>query len=175
MPDLERLPIGDGAPDVVHVVVEVSVGSRNKYEYDPHLGVMVRDRVLPGAVRYPADYGFIPSTEAGDGDPLDVVLAAYDSAIPGSVVRARPIGALDLVDASGPEWTVLAVPDDDPRFEDIRELEDLPAQNRREIEQFFTTYKRLEGDVDVELRGWSGRAETLDIIREAHRAAARPD
>jgi inorganic pyrophosphatase len=167
MPDLEKLPIGDDAPDVINVVVEIPVGSRNKYEYDGELGVVVRDRVLPGALRYPADYGFIPSTVAADGDPLDVMVAAYDGAFPGCVVRARPIGALRLQDASGPEHNVLAVPDDDPRFADIAELEDLPAQNLREIEQFFATYKTLEGDESVEIHGWVGRAEVLALIRDS--------
>jgi inorganic pyrophosphatase len=128
MPNLEKLPIGDDAPHVVNVVVEAPVGSRNKYEYDADLGVVARDRVLPGAVRYPADYGFIPSTVAADGDPLDVFVAAYDGAFPGCVLRARPIGALALRDASGEERTVLAVPDDDPRFADIRGLEDIPSR-----------------------------------------------
>jgi inorganic pyrophosphatase len=165
MPDLEKLPIGDDAPELVNAVIEVPVGSRNKYEYDPDLGVLARDRVLPGAVRYPADYGFIPSTVAADGEPLDVVVAAYDAATPGSVVRVRPVGVLELRDASGLEANVLAVPDDDPRFADIRRLEDLPAQSLREIEQFFATYKSLEGDGEVEIRGWSGLDEVHDLIR----------
>jgi inorganic pyrophosphatase len=167
MTDLEKLPIGDDAPEVVNAVIEVPVGSRNKYEYDPDLGVLARDRVLPGAVRYPADYGFIPSTSAADGDPLDVVVAAYDGAFPGCVVRVRPIGALELRDSSGLEHNVLAVPDDDPRFADIRRLEDLPEQNLREIESFFATYKQLEGDDDVEIRGWSGVEETYELIRSS--------
>ena len=82
--NLESLPIGEGAPRLVNAVVEVPVGSRNKYEYEPDLGVIVRDRVLPGAVRYPTDYGFVPSTLTDRGDALDIVVAAYDPAFPGS-------------------------------------------------------------------------------------------
>jgi inorganic pyrophosphatase len=166
MPDLENLPIGDGAPAVVNALIEVPVGSRNKYEYDPELGVITRDRVLPGAVRFPADYGFIPSTRSTDGEPLDVIVAAYDGAFPGCVVRVRPIGALEIEDASGVEPNVLAVPDDDPRFADIRELEDLPVQNLREIEQFFAVYKELEGDESVEIRGWCGVDEVHGLISD---------
>jgi inorganic pyrophosphatase len=110
----------------------------------------VRDRVLPGAVRYPTDYGFVPSTLTDRGDALDIVVAAYDPAFPGCVVRARPIGALDITDSKGEEHNVLAVPDDDPRFAEISALEDLPDQNLREIEQFFEVYKWLEGDEEVE-------------------------
>lgn len=171
MVDLEQLPAGDDAPSVVHVVVEVPVGSRNKYEYDQELGALVRDRVLPGAVRYPTDYGFIPSTVAADGEALDVVLAAYDPAVPGSVVRARPIGILHLQDASGEDRNIIAVPDDDERFADIHDIDDLPEANRREISQFFLTYKQLEGDDEAELRGWLDADAARDLIREAMDAA----
>jgi inorganic pyrophosphatase len=171
MVDLERLPAGDDAPSIVHVVVEVPVGSRNKYEYDQELGVLVRDRVLPGAVRYPTDYGFIPSTVAADGEALDVVLAAYDPAVPGSVVRARPIGVLHLQDASGEDRNIVAVPDDDERFAEIRDIDDLPEANRREISQFFLTYKQLEGDDEAALRGWLAADEARELIRQAMDAA----
>jgi inorganic pyrophosphatase len=94
--DLEALPIGEDAPGLVNVVVEVPVGSRNKYEYEPELGVIMRDRVLPGNVRFPADYGFVPSTESADGEPLDAMVAAYDPVFPGCVIRARVVGALEM-------------------------------------------------------------------------------
>src|SRR5215212_590273 len=101
--NLGTLPIGDDAPRLLNAVIEVPVGSRNKYEYEPDLGVIMRDRVLPGAVRYPTDYGFVPSTLTDRGDALDVVVAAYDPAFPGCVVRARPIGALHITDSKGEE------------------------------------------------------------------------
>ena len=101
--NLETLPIGEDAPRLVNAVIEVPVGSRNKYEYEPDLGVIMRDRVLPGAVRYPTDYGFVPSTLTDRGDALDIVVAAYDPAFPGCVVRARPIGALHITDSKGEE------------------------------------------------------------------------
>ena len=171
--NLENLPIGEDAPRLVNAVVEVPAGSRNKYEYEPDLGVIMRDRVLPGAVRYPTDYGFVPSTLTDRGDPLDIVVAAYDPAFPGCVVRARPVGALHIADSKGEEHNVLAVPDDDPRFADIQALEDLPDQNLREIEQFFEVYKRLEGDEEVEILGWLGLDETQEMIRGCAQAYAR--
>jgi inorganic pyrophosphatase len=171
--NLETLPIGEDAPRLVNVVIEVPVGSRNKYEYEPDLGVIVRDRVLPGAVRYPTDYGFVPSTLTDRGDTLDIVVAAYDSAFPGCVVRARLIGALHIADSKGEEYNVLALPDDDPRIADMRALEDLPDQNLREIEQFFDVYKRLEGDEEVEILSWLGLDETHELIREYAQAYAR--
>jgi inorganic pyrophosphatase len=171
--NLETLPIGEDAPRLVNAVIEVPVSSRNKYEYESDLGVIMRDRVLPGAVRYPTDYGFVPSTLTDRGDPLDIVVAAYDPAFPGCVVRARPIGALHIADSKGEERNVLAVPDDDPRFAEIGALEDLPDQNLREIEQFFEVYKRLEGDEEVEVLGWLDLDETHELLRGCAQAYAR--
>ncbi len=168
--DLENLPIGEDAPELVNVVVEVPVGSRNKYEYEPELGAIMRDRVLPGNVRYPADYGFVPSTVSTDGEPLDIMVAAYDPVFPGCVVRARVIGALEMAGGSGTEPNIFAVPDDDPRFDDIKTLEDMPEQNLREIENFFVVFKRLEGDEEAEVQGWRGLEETHEIIRESIQA-----
>jgi inorganic pyrophosphatase len=167
--DLEALPIGEEAPEFVNVVVEVPVGSRNKYEYEPELGIIMRDRVLPGNVRFPADYGFVPSTVGADGEPLDAMVAAYDPVFPGCVVRARVIGALEVAEEGGPEYNIFAVPNDDPRFNDIKALKDLPEQNLREIEQFFTTFKRLEGDEKAEVQGWCGSEEAYEIIRRSAR------
>ena len=167
--DLELLPIGEDAPELVNVVVEVPVGSRNKYEYEPELGVIVRDRVLPGNIRYPADYGFVPSTEGADGEPLDIMVAAYDPVFPGCVVQARVVGALEMTEAEESEYNIFAVPSGDPRFDDITTLEDMPEQNLHEIEQFFVAFKRLEGDEDAEVQGWCGPEETYEIIRQSTR------
>ena len=168
-PDLEALPIGENAPRVVHAVVEVPVGSRNKYEYDEELGAVMLDRVLPGSLRYPADYGFIPSTQTERGDALDVFVAAYDAVFPGCVVRVRPVGALETSDSKGHEFNIFAVPVDDPRFQDIGSLDDLPGQSLREVEQFYSTYKRLEGDEEIELLGWRSVEEAQEIIARCTR------
>lgn len=154
---------------LVNAVVEIPAGSRNKHEYDPDLRVMVRNRVLLGAVRYPTGYGFILSTVADDGDPLDIVVAAYDPAFPGCIVRVRPIGALDMSDSSSRDRTILAVPDDDPRFADIKNLEDLPDQNLTEVEEFFEVYKRLEGGKEVEIHDWLSLEKAHEIIRDSAR------
>jgi inorganic pyrophosphatase len=159
--DLEALPIGEDAPALVNVVIEVPVGSRNKYEYEPELGVIVRDRVLPGNVRFPADYGFLPSTESADGEPLDAMVAAYDPVFPGCVLKARVVGALEMDEGGETEYNIFAVPNDDPRFDDM------PEQNLREIEQFFVAFKRLEGDEGAEVRGWCGQKEAYEIIRRS--------
>lgn len=167
--DLEALPIGEGSPEVVNVVVEVPVGSRNKYEYEPELGVIMLDRVLPGNVRYPVDYGFVPSTEGADGEPLDAMVAAYEPVFPGCVLKARIVGALEMSEGGETEYNVFAVPEGDARFDDIETLEDMPEQNLREIEQFFIAFKRLEGDEGAEVQGWHGLEETHEIIRNSAR------
>ncbi|WP_207957193.1 inorganic diphosphatase [Rubrobacter tropicus] len=163
--DLEALPLGDDAPRVVNAVVEIPVGSRNKYEWFPGLGLIGRDRVLPGNVRYPVEYGFLPSTNY-QGDPFDVLVAAYEPTFPGCVIKARPVGAMHLTDTEGEEHKILAVPDDDPRFDAIETIDDFPEQNLHEIEQFLEVYKRLEGDERAEVHGWLSLEETYDLIRK---------
>ena len=165
--DLEALPIGEDTPQIVNVVVEVPVGSRNKYEYEPEMGMFMRDRVLPGNVRYPADYGFVPSTVSTDGEPLDIVVAAYDPVFPGCLIRARVMGALRIAKNGETEPNIFAVPVDDARFDDIESLEDIPEQNLREIEQFFETYMQLEGNDDAQVQDWAGLEETYEIIRDS--------
>ncbi len=98
MANLKSLPVGKGAPEVVHMVIEVPRGSGNKYEYDPELGAIKLDRVLPGAQFYPGDYGFIPSTLAEDGDPLDGLVLSTYPLLPGVVVEVRVVGLLLMED-----------------------------------------------------------------------------
>jgi inorganic pyrophosphatase len=101
------------------------------------------------------------------------MVAAYDPVFPGCVIRARVVGALEMDEGGETEYNIFAVPDDDPRFNDIEALEDMPEQNLREIEQFFEVYKRLEGDEDVEILGWQGFDDTQELIGECMRAYAR--
>ena len=166
--DIEALPIGEDAPELVNIVVEVPVESRNKYEWEPEMGVIVRDRVLPGNVRFPADYGFIPSTiSAADGEPVDAVVFAFDPVFPGCVVQGRIVGALEVIEAGNTEYNIFAVPDKDPRFDDIDSLVDPPDQNLREVEQFYVTFRQLECDEEAEVRGWHGLEKAYEVIRES--------
>ena len=140
------------------------MGSRNKYKYDEELGATALDQLLPGSLRYPADYGFIPSTETERGDALDVFVAAYDAVFPGCIVRVRPVGALETSDSKGHGFNIFAVPVGDPRFAGIESLDDLRGQSLLEVEQFYSTYKKLEGDDGVELLGWRSAEEAREII-----------
>lgn len=166
MANLKTLPVGKKAPDIVHMVVEVPCGSANKYEYNPDLQVIKLDRVLPTSHSYPGDYGFIPSTLAEDGDPLDgVVLSSYPL-LPGVVVDIRPVGLIEMQDEKGGDSKVLAVIAEDPRFDSILDLNDVPGAHKDEIQHFFETYKDLEKHKGkwVKVTGWKDRAAALTEI-----------
>ncbi|MGI8826514.1 MAG: inorganic diphosphatase [Chloroflexota bacterium] len=150
------------------VIIEIPQGSRNKYEYDHDSGVIHLDRVLHSSVHYPTDYGFIPDTLSEDGDPLDVLVVVYEPTFPGCRLLARPIGVLHMRDDKGKDEKILAVPDGDPRFDDIDRLGDLSPHWLREIENFFATYKLLE-DKATDLDGWADEREAQRIIDDARR------
>ena len=150
----------------VEVRIEIPRGSRNKYEYDVKEGVFRLDRVLYSSVHYPTDYGFIPGSCAPDGDPLDVMVLVEEPTFPGCLVRARPIGLLKMQDEKGGDDKVLAVLNDDPRFEEVRDLGQLAVHWLREIENFFRTYKLLEG-VETEVFSWEGAQSAWDMILES--------
>jgi inorganic pyrophosphatase len=150
----------------LEVTVEIPSGSRNKYEFDHQRHRYVLDRVLFSSVHYPCDYGFIEGTLAEDGDPLDTLVVISEPTFPGCVVRARPVGVLDMTDDKGHDYKVLAVAHDDPRYEQTRVLDDLSPHLLREIENFFATYKELEGR-ETQVRGWLGIDEAWQIIEAA--------
>jgi len=151
------------------VVVEITKGNRNKYEYDHDTSRIVLDRVLHSSVHYPTDYGFIPDTLAEDGDPLDALIVTNEPTFPGCVVKARPIGRLDMRDEKGPDHKVLAVPVGDPRFDEIRDLGDLSHHWLLEIETFFQTYKALEDKI-TDVEGWENAEAAWTLIKTARRA-----
>jgi inorganic pyrophosphatase len=153
----------------IEVTVEIPSGSRNKYEYDHERHRFVLDRILYSSVHYPCDYGFLEGTMADDGDPLDVLVVISEPTFPGCVVRARPVGALDMRDDKGHDYKILAVATDDPRWDETHTLEDLSAHRLREVENFFQIYKELEGR-EVEVMGWLGVAEAWQIIDDSLRA-----
>jgi len=156
----------------VEALIEIPMGSRNKYEYDEETGRIKLDRVLYSSVHYPTDYGFIPETLAPDGDHLDILVVTHSPTFPGCIVEARPIGGLDMEDEAGSDFKVLAVTIGDPRFDEIRQLEDLPTHWLREIETFFDTYKILEPKT-TEIKGWHTLDEAIEVIDNARIAYRR--
>ncbi len=149
--------------DTIEVWIEIPRGSRNKYEYDLDTGRFRLDRVLYASVHYPAEYGFIPGTRAPDGDPLDALVLTYEPTFPGCIVPARPVGVLDMRDENGLDQKILAVPTGDPRFDGVNDLDDLQRHWLLEIENFFATYKTLEGTT-TEIHGWLKAEAAWEII-----------
>jgi len=167
--------LGSGSPDrSVDVLVEIPRGSRQKYELDQKTGRIRLDRVLFSSVHYPADYGFIMDTLGGDGDPLDALVVVEEPTFPGCVVPARPIGTLFMSDEHGQDEKILTVPVGDPRFDEVRGLNDLAKHWLREIETFFATYKELERKKAADVKGWHDADVAWRLIQDARsRAVAR--
>jgi len=155
---------GPDSPEIVRMIVEIPKNSSNKYEYDGQLGVFRLDRALYSPLHYPGDYGFVPGTLADDGDPLDVLAIVDDPSYPGVLISVRPVGLLDMVDQSEPDQKILAVPNKNPRFDQIHTIDQVFPHKLREIEHFFTIYKELEGK-KTEMHGWRGPKEARDLIR----------
>jgi inorganic pyrophosphatase len=174
----DHIPLGDQSPKKINVIIEVPADTRNKYEYDHKLGIIKLDRVLHSPLFYPFDYGFVPQTLSGDGDPLDVMVYTNIPTFPGCMIEVRPIAVMYMSVENGTDEKILAVPSHNPIFHDIRRLKHIPAHFLKEIEHFFMEYKRLE-DKEVRVDGWELRREAYRVIRESHRnflkAAKAPD
>ena len=155
---------GPDAPEIVRMIVEIPKNSSNKYEYDGELGVFRLDRALYSPLHYPGDYGFVPGTLAEDGDPLDVLAIVDDPSYPGVLISVRPVGVLDMVDDDEADQKILAVPNKNPRFDQIHTMDQVFPHKLREIEHFFAIYKELEGK-RTDMRGWRGPREARDLIR----------
>ena len=161
------LPAGPEAPETIHAVVECLKGERNKYEYDKDVPAVVLDRVLHSNVHYPSDYGFIPRTWYDDDDPLDVLVLVEDQTFPGCVIEARPVALMGMDDGGEQDDKVIAVPTEDPRYDHVEELEDIPPQTQAEITEFFNTYKNLESGEGAEVLGWEDKAAAVDAIEHS--------
>ena len=150
---------------VVDALIEIPLGSRNKYELDKATGRIRLDRVLYAAMIYPAEYGILENTLAPDGDALDILVICNDPTFPGCVVPARVLGYLDMMDGGKLDYKLIAVVDCDPRYDDVRELSDLAPFVLKEIANFFANYKVLQG-VKVEVGEYYPREDAVRIIRE---------
>lgn len=171
---MERLPAGMHIPDDVYVLIEVAAGSSPvKYEWDKKTDLLMVDRFIPTPMFYPANYGFIPQTLSGDGDPCDAMVLTRWSLQPGCVVRCRPIGVLQMEDESGQDEKLLMVPVTklDPFYENIASYTDLPKILIDQIVHFFEHYKDLEKNKWVKLRGFEGPDDARRIILEAYTRA----
>jgi len=160
---LHNVPAGD--INNINVIVEIPKGSKNKYEIDKETGLIALDRAAHTAQDFPFDYGFVPQTLWDDGDALDVILLTTFPLAPGILVRARPVAIMNMIDSGESDDKIIAVPVDDPRFEKTQDLKDINSHTLKEIEHFYSTYKKLQNKV-VEVTGFKGKKEAQDVFEE---------
>lgn len=158
--------IGKDAPEVVTAIIEVPKGSKIKYELDKQSGLIKVDRVLFSSVHYPANYGFIPQTLCEDRDPLDILVLGQEPTVPLSLLRARPIGVMKMLDQGEADDKIIAVHSDDQEFCHYTSIEELPPHRMKEVKRFFEDYKALENKT-VQVNEFLGRKEALLIIRDS--------
>ncbi len=174
---LDAISVGRDPPREVNVVVEVPVGGEPiKYEMDKAAGVLIVDRFLYTAMRYPGNYGFIPHTLSDDGDPCDVLVANQRGIVPGAVIAVRPVGVLKMEDEAGGDEKIIAVPVPrlTLRYEKVHNYTDLPDITIRQVEHFFQHYKDLETTKWVKVLGWGDAREAQEfIVRSIERAGAQ--
>ncbi|MCP5411077.1 MAG: inorganic diphosphatase [Alphaproteobacteria bacterium] len=173
---IDQIPVGKNAPQDVNVIIEVPIGGEPiKYELDKASGALVVDRFLYTAMRYPGNYGFIPHTLSGDGDPVDVLVANSRAIAPGAVISVRPVGVLLMEDNAGADEKIIAVPSDhiSARFHNVTNYDDLPEITRQQIEHFFAHYKDLEPGKWVKIIRWGDAEEARKLIQEGVARAAK--
>ncbi len=160
------VPIGSEAPDEVNIVVEISKGSKVKYELDKDTGFLEVDRVLYSSVVYPENYGFIPQTLADDDDPLDVLVLMQEPVQPMSILKVRPIGILPMVDEGENDENIICVHAGDPEYKAYTHVNEFPDHRFNEIKQFFSEYKKLE-EKEVDVGDVSGPEDAIEYIKHA--------
>lgn len=165
---IHNLPSGKNPPEEIYCLVEIPKGKTNKYEYDRKLGVFRLDRVLYEAVFYPAEYGVIPQTlNMADNDPVDIMVLSTFPTFPGCLIACRPVGVLKMIDTGEGDDKIIAVPANDPRFEHIKDLNDLTPHLKKEIVNFWENYAELQPNKKIKIKGWGSRTTALRLIRQA--------
>jgi inorganic pyrophosphatase len=157
--------IDPGTADEVNVIIEINKGSKNKYEVDKETGMIALDRVAHTAQDFPFDYGFVPQTLWYDNDPIDVVVLTTYPLLPGILLRVRPVAIMNMIDGGEGDDKVIAVPVSDPRWSDVKDLKDLNKHTLKEIEHFYSTYKKLQNK-EVIVNGFKGAAEARIAFKE---------
>ncbi|MFW5703446.1 MAG: inorganic diphosphatase [Patescibacteria group bacterium] len=164
--NIEKLSKGKNPPEEINVVVEIPQGSYIKYEMDKDSGFIMVDRFAFTAMAYPFNYGFMPGTQAADGDPTDILVISTYPVHPGCVIPSRPIGMLEMEDEEGIDTKILAVPTAkvDAFYADVNDIEDLPEAILNKIRHFFERYKELEKGKWVKLKDFKGKQDAFNDI-----------
>jgi inorganic pyrophosphatase len=168
--NINAIPTGKNPPEDVNVIIEVPIGGEPiKYEMDKASGALFVDRFLYTSMRYPGNYGFVPHTLSLDGDPIDVVVCNTRAIAPGAVMSCRVVGVLIMEDEAGGDEKLLAVPSTKltRRYENVKDIDDLPQITRDQIRHFFEHYKDLEPGKWVKVVRWGNAAEAKTMIVEA--------
>ncbi|WP_185877376.1 inorganic diphosphatase [Blattabacterium cuenoti] len=148
------------------VLIEIPRGSRNKYEFDKKNKLIRLDRVLYSPINYPIDYGFIPNTISEDGDPMDVLVFLTEPSFPGCLIQVKPIGIFLMTDDKGRDEKIICVPIYDPNYNEIQDISEIPVHTKKEIEYFFSVYKKLENKI-VKIEGWKGKNEAISLYKKS--------
>ncbi|MDN3650547.1 inorganic diphosphatase [Reinekea marina] len=171
-----QVPAGKDVPNDVFVVIEIPANHDPiKYEIEKEYDALMVDRFMATPMFYPANYGYIPETLADDGDAVDVLVVTPYPVAPGSVIRCRPVGVLEMTDEAGSDAKVIAVPHDKLTkiYSDVQEATDLPELLLNQIKHFFENYKDLETGKWVKVDGWADAARAKQIIVESFEAAKK--
>lgn len=153
-------------PDDFIAVIEISKDSKKKYELDKETGYIILDRILYTSTHYPANYGFIPRTYGDDNDPLDVLLLCSEKLEPLTLARAYPIGVISMIDSGSNDEKIIAIPFNDPTYNNYRDISELPAHIFDEMMHFFKVYKHLENK-QTAVKEIMGRNEAIKIVKSA--------
>jgi inorganic pyrophosphatase len=164
--NIQKLPRGDKYPEEFNMIVEITKGSRNKYEYDEELDIIKLDRVGYTTQVYILDYGFIPQTRSEDGDHLDAFIFMDSPTFPYCLIKARPIGVMYMIDSGDKDEKIIAVPVDDVRYNHITELDQMSPHFKKELQHHFEHYKDLQNK-KVEVTGWGNREDALKVMNES--------
>lgn len=156
---------GEKTPDELNVIIEINKGSKNKYEIDKETGLIALDRVAHTAQDFPFDYGFAPQTYWHDNDPLDIILLTTHPLLPGILVNVRPVAIMRMIDDGDRDDKIIAVPVEDPRWTNVKDLEDINPHTIKEIEHFYSHYKKLQNK-EVEVTGFDNANEAKKAVEE---------
>lgn len=168
--DISQISMGKDAPSDINVIIEVpGNGEPVKYEMDKDSGAIFVDRILFTPMFYPCNYGFMPHTLSDDGDPVDVLVVGRHKLAPGSVIRCRPVGVLQMEDDGGQDEKIVAVPHEkiDAQYSHVKSYTDLPENLTAQIQHFFEHYKDLEPGKWVKVAGWGDENRAMELIQEA--------
>lgn len=160
-----ELSPGKKLPEIINAIVECPRGTKNKYEIDKETGLIKLDRAMKTSQDYPFDYGFVPQTLWEDNDPLDVIILTTYSLSPGILVEARPVGLMKMIDCGEGDDKIIAVPSNDPRWDNVVDINDINPHTLKEIRHFFETYKAIENK-KVEVKGFQNKKKALAAIQK---------